>query len=90
MTAPRRDLVAVVLAAGAGTRLRPLTDERPKAMCPVGNVALVDHALARVSAVTTVVAVNAHRSQPGLVTHVEGRASRDWAATRARSRPPTW
>jgi len=74
VTAPRRDLVAVVLAAGAGTRLRPLTDERPKAMCPVGNVALVDHALARVSAVTTVVAVNAHRSQPGLVTHVEGRA----------------
>jgi CTP:molybdopterin cytidylyltransferase MocA len=74
VTVSREDLVAVVLAAGAGTRLRPLTDERPKAMCPVGNVALVDHALARVAAFTTSVAVNAHWSQPALATHVEGRA----------------
>ena len=74
MTVPLSDLVAVVLAAGAGTRLRPLTDERPKAMCPVGNVPLVDHALARVAALTSSVAVNAHASQPSLVSHVEGRA----------------
>ena len=35
-------LAAVVLAAGAGTRLRPLTRLRPKALCPVDNVPLVD------------------------------------------------
>ncbi len=37
-------VAGVVLAAGAGTRLRPLTRLRPKALCPVDNVALVDHA----------------------------------------------
>ena len=43
-------LAAVVLAAGAGTRLRPLTRLRPKALCPVGDRPLVDHALDRVGA----------------------------------------
>jgi MurNAc alpha-1-phosphate uridylyltransferase len=42
------DLCAVVLAAGEGTRLRPLTRLRPKALCPVGNQPLLDRALARV------------------------------------------
>lgn len=36
------DLCAVVLAAGAGTRLRPLTGLRPKALCPVGNQPMLD------------------------------------------------
>lgn len=48
MGRPRADLAALVLAAGAGTRLRPLTERRPKPLCPVGNVALLDLALARV------------------------------------------
>lgn len=52
--------MAVVLAAGAGSRLRPLTDLLPKALCPVGGVALLDLAMARSRAVTAMVAVNAH------------------------------
>jgi NDP-sugar pyrophosphorylase family protein len=40
----------VVLAAGEGQRLRPLTGVLPKALCPVGNIALLDLALARVAA----------------------------------------
>jgi NDP-sugar pyrophosphorylase family protein len=67
-------LVGLVLAAGAGTRLRPLTDELPKALCPVGNVPLVDHALAKVEPYVGAVAVNVHASQPLLRAHVEGRA----------------
>src|SRR5919199_585476 len=40
-------MCAVILAAGEGRRLRPLTAVRPKALCPVGNVALLDLALRR-------------------------------------------
>ena len=57
-------LAALLLAAGEGTRLRPLTSLRPKPLCPVGNVPLLDLALARVASVVAVtpstVAVNAH------------------------------
>ncbi len=61
-----------MLAAGAGVRLRPLTLVRPKALCPVGGVPLVDHAVTRARTVTAAVAVNCHRSQPTLATHIEG------------------
>jgi N-acetyl-alpha-D-muramate 1-phosphate uridylyltransferase len=71
-------LAGFVLAAGAGTRLHPLTYVRPKALCPVDNVALVDHALERVSAVTgagpAAVAVNLHHRPEQLAAHVDGRA----------------
>ena len=73
MTVPRDEIAAVVLAAGAGTRLRPLTLERPKAMCPVGNRPLVDLALDRVTPHVGSLAVNAHGSQTMLVAHLEGR-----------------
>jgi N-acetyl-alpha-D-muramate 1-phosphate uridylyltransferase len=43
------EICAVVLAAGEGRRLRPLTATVPKALCPVGNVPLLDLALARVA-----------------------------------------
>jgi MurNAc alpha-1-phosphate uridylyltransferase len=52
-------LAAVVLAAGRGTRLRPLTDLRPKPLCPVGNVPLLSYALDTAREVTPYVAVNA-------------------------------
>lgn len=43
------EIAAVVLAAGEGRRLRPLTEHLPKALCPVGNVALLDLALRRLA-----------------------------------------
>ena len=41
---------AMVFAAGRGTRLKPLTDSRPKALVEVGGVTLLEHTLRRLAA----------------------------------------
>jgi L-glutamine-phosphate cytidylyltransferase len=40
----------IILAAGQGTRLRPLTNEKPKCMVPYNNKAIIDYILEAVSA----------------------------------------
>ncbi|MFY1686963.1 nucleotidyltransferase family protein [Plantactinospora sp. WMMB782] len=69
----------MVLAAGEGRRLRPLTEHLPKALCPVGNVPLLDRALHRVAALgfdgPATVAVNACYLGDRVVEHVGGRAA---------------
>jgi MurNAc alpha-1-phosphate uridylyltransferase len=52
---------AMVLAAGLGTRMRPLSDAMPKPLLPLAGQSLLDHALDRLteSGVTDAV-VNAH------------------------------
>jgi NDP-sugar pyrophosphorylase family protein len=70
---PRPDVAAVVLAAGLGTRLLPLTDLLPKALCPVDNVALVDLAIGAVRAITDDVAVNVHHHRSLMERHLAGR-----------------
>ncbi|WP_332317112.1 sugar phosphate nucleotidyltransferase [Verrucosispora sp. WMMA2121] len=71
-------MCAVVLAAGEGTRLRPLTERVPKALCPVGNVPLLDRALARLAGLGLTgpasVAVNACYLGDQVVRRVGARA----------------
>lgn len=63
-------LAGVVLAAGAGRRLQPLTRLRPKPLCPVGNRPLVDHALDRLSGQTNALAVNIHHGADAFDAHL--------------------
>jgi mannose-1-phosphate guanylyltransferase len=51
---------AMVLSAGFGTRLRPLTDERPKPLVPFGDRTLLEHALAGLGEQLLPAVVNAH------------------------------
>src|SRR5829696_7772412 len=56
-------VAGVVLAAGAGRRLRPLSDVRPKALCTVATRPLLDWAVERLRPYThgsADTAVNAH------------------------------
>jgi N-acetyl-alpha-D-muramate 1-phosphate uridylyltransferase len=71
-------LAAVVLAAGRGKRLRPLTDLRPKVLFPVDGVPLLDRALHRLAshglAGLDRVAVNAHYRSDQIRAAVSDRA----------------
>ncbi|WIM98052.1 NTP transferase domain-containing protein [Actinoplanes oblitus] len=72
------EICGVVLAAGEGQRLRPLTASVPKALCPVGNLPLLDHALRRLAGLGLIgpaqVGVNAAYLADQVVTHATGRA----------------
>lgn len=56
---------AFILAAGLGTRMRPLTEQKPKPLIEVGGMSLIDRSMERLRAakVGTVV-VNAHYLAP--------------------------
>src|SRR5689334_12888519 len=41
---------AVVMAGGEGTRLRPLTSNRPKPLCPVLNLPIMEHIILHLKA----------------------------------------
>jgi MurNAc alpha-1-phosphate uridylyltransferase len=64
----------MVLAAGMGTRMRPLTDTMPKPLVKVAGKALLDHVLDRLSDVGVERAVvNVHHFAEQIVAHVKGR-----------------
>jgi len=70
-TPPRR---AMVLAAGAGTRMRPLTATRPKPLVEVGGKALIDHVLDRLAAAGVErTVVNVHHFAEQMERHLAAR-----------------
>jgi MurNAc alpha-1-phosphate uridylyltransferase len=66
----------MVLAAGIGSRMRPLTDDRPKALVELRGKALIDHTLDRLAeaGVETAV-VNVHHFADLMEAHLARRAS---------------
>jgi MurNAc alpha-1-phosphate uridylyltransferase len=67
---------AMVMAAGRGTRMRPLTNDRPKPLVEVAGKALIDHALDRLAEAGVARAVvNVHHFGDAVETHVRGRAA---------------
>ncbi|MBL4721217.1 MAG: nucleotidyltransferase family protein [Alphaproteobacteria bacterium] len=66
---------AMVLAAGLGSRMRPLTDERPKPLVPLGGVTLIDRVFGRLKTQgVTKTVVNAHYRAAQIEAHMKGRA----------------
>jgi MurNAc alpha-1-phosphate uridylyltransferase len=65
---------AMVLAAGLGTRMRPLTDTTAKPLLTLGGRTLLDHALGHlVEAGVETVAVNAHWQADAVAAHLARR-----------------
>lgn len=67
---------AMVMAAGRGTRMRPLTEDRCKALVEVGGKALIDWTLDKLEAAGVETAVvNVHHFADRLEDHLSRRAA---------------
>ena len=65
---------AMVLAAGLGTRLRPITDTIPKPLVELGGHSLLDHAIDRLALVgVELVVVNTHYKADQIAAALAGR-----------------
>ena len=66
---------AMILAAGLGARLRPLTDTTPKALVDVGGATMLETVLKRLEAAgVTEVIINTHHLADKLINFLRNRA----------------
>jgi MurNAc alpha-1-phosphate uridylyltransferase len=80
----------MVLAAGLGERMRPLTLDRPKPLLEVGGKALIDWTLDRFAAAgITRIVVNAHYKAEMLERHLARRTDLDIAISHETNRLET-
>lgn len=76
MTTPNRPTTAFVLAAGLGTRMRPLTNDIPKPLVRLAGRPLIDHVLDRlaVAGITRAI-VNVHHFADQIEAHLAARTA---------------
>ena len=66
---------AILLAAGLGTRLRPLTDSVPKCLVPIGDKPLLSYWLDALAGVgITDILINLHHLSDQVISYVQSRA----------------
>jgi N-acetyl-alpha-D-muramate 1-phosphate uridylyltransferase len=71
---PVKPTKAMVLAAGLGLRMRPLTEKMPKPLVSVAGQPLLDHVLDKLGqAAVTEAVVNVHYLPDQIINHVAGR-----------------
>src|SRR5882757_5963034 len=72
---PVKPAKAMVLAAGLGLRMRPLTDRMPKPLVAVAGRALLDHVLDKLAdAGVREAVINVHYLPDQIIDHVASRA----------------
>ena len=66
---------AMILAAGRGERMRPLTDTMPKPLIQVGGISMLERSIEHLRAygISNIV-VNAHHLAEQIVDRLQGRA----------------
>jgi MurNAc alpha-1-phosphate uridylyltransferase len=75
LTSAARFDTAMVLAAGLGKRMRPITETMPKPLVPIAGRTLLDRGLDVLGAAgVTRAVVNVHHFPEQIVAHVAGRA----------------
>jgi len=74
---------AIILAAGRGSRMGALTDDRPKCMALAGGRPLLDHAVAalRGAGVDDILVVRGYRAEGVSAENVRFRDNPNWAGT---------
>ena len=67
---------AMIFAAGTGTRLKPITDEIPKALVPVGGLPMLEHIILKVKAAGFMhIVINIHHFGEQIIDFLSSRSN---------------